>query len=211
MKLLPKNEQFDRLLQKHTDCIVEAAKLLHGLLAGDAASLNVAAGSILELEHQGDQIAHELFVCINRSILDPLDPEEMRGLVSRLDDIIDGIEDCAYRLSAYRLQTVPSGFSHMAALILLCSQQVAEAVGCFTEGRDMSAQCLEIRRLENVADEIDRANIDEVVSGHADPIESMKIKEILEFLERTVDRCEDVADVFRNALTRKHRIRPEVQ
>jgi uncharacterized protein len=58
--------------------------------------------------------------------------------------------------------------------------------------------CIEINRLENEADHIERNMLAELFRNETDAIALIRQKEIYELLETTTDRCEDVADVIQN-------------
>jgi uncharacterized protein Yka (UPF0111/DUF47 family) len=189
MKLLPRDARFFELLRSHTKRVVQAARVLRDGVSGGPASLPTAAIHIEQLEQQADGIVHDVLVRLNRSILAPLDPEDIHALASRLDDVLDGIEDCSYRLSAYRIACIPEKAVELCQIIVLASVQVEEAIRVLSAGKDVSPQCMEINRLENVADEIVRSSIEELMTGEGDAIERLKLKEIYEFLENTVDRC----------------------
>jgi hypothetical protein len=63
-------------------------------------------------------------------------------------------------------------------------------------------QCIEINRLENEADRIGRAAVVELFDKEKDPITLIKLKEVYEFFEETIDSCEDVADVLQNVVVK---------
>jgi uncharacterized protein Yka (UPF0111/DUF47 family) len=58
--------------------------------------------------------------------------------------------------------------------------------------------CIEVNRLENEADAIERTQVGNLFGSNIDPLTLMKQKEVIEILEQTTDLCEDVADVVQN-------------
>src|ERR1044072_7870212 len=101
MRLLPREEKFYHLFLKQVDIISEAARLLlEGVRAGNS-RLAGAATEINVLEHRGDEVIHELFTRLNSTFITPLDPEDIHSLSTRLDDVLDGIQDAVHRMVAY--------------------------------------------------------------------------------------------------------------
>jgi predicted phosphate transport protein (TIGR00153 family) len=109
MRLLPREEKFYELFVNQVDLISEASRLLlQGVKAGNTRLAEVAK-DIKRLEHQGDDIIHEIFTRLNSTFITPIDPEDIHSLSSRLDDVLDGIEDAAHRMMAYRVSPIPVG------------------------------------------------------------------------------------------------------
>jgi uncharacterized protein len=58
--------------------------------------------------------------------------------------------------------------------------------------------CIEVNRLENEADAVERTQVGNLFAANMDPLTLIKQKEVFEVLEQTTDLCEDVADVLQN-------------
>ena len=202
MRLFPREEKFFDLLEQQVERIVEAARLLNEGVRGDAQGLTRIAGEIKRIEHDADRITHQLFTRLNQTFVTPLDPEDLHSLGSSLDDVLDYIEDAAFRLSAYRVDPVPEGVHDLTANLYACCQVLEKAVGKLKSGQNMLEDCIEINRLENAADELVRRLVTTLFNEETDPIRLMKYKEIFEVLESATDRCEDVADVLQTVVVK---------
>src|ERR1700694_3647156 len=102
MNFLPRKERFYSFFLNQVELIREASRiLLDAVHAGDG-HLKKAAQDIAILEQKGDRVMHEIYLRLNQTFITPLDPEDIHSLSSRLDDVLDGIEDAAYRMVAYR-------------------------------------------------------------------------------------------------------------
>ena len=201
MRLLPREEKFYDLFVSQVDLISEAARLLlQGVKAGHA-RLDEVAKDIKRLEHQGDDIIHEIFTRLNATFITPLDPEDIHLLSSRLDDVLDGIEDAAHRMMAYQVRP-PPGMVQLCETIYSCSRAMKKAFQALDKKKEVSEHCIEINRLENEADHMVRGLVSELFEQEKDCITLIKIKEIYEFLEATMDHCEDVADVLQNVVVK---------
>jgi len=202
MRLLPRTEKFLHLFCDHAVLIEEAARLLVEGSRSDRQGMEKAAVAIRELEHQGDKIIHDIYVRLNQTFITPIDPEDIHLLSSRLDDVLDGIEDGAYSMAAYRLDPVPPAIVQLCEIIHQSARAITEAMRALEKNSPVIESCVEINRLENAADELLRTSLAELFENEKDPIRLIKCKEVYEFLEATTDRCEDVADVVQNVLVK---------
>lgn len=202
MRLLPREEKFYGLFIKQVELICQAsALLLQGTRAGNSRLAEVAK-DIIDLEHRADEVIHEIFTRLNQTFITPLDPEDIHALSSKLDDVMDGIEDAVHRMVAYRMTSLPQPVLTLAENINSCSQALSKAFHALEKNEKVMEHCIEINRLENEADRLVRRAVAELFDNEKDPILLIKLKEIYEFLEATTDRCEDVADVLQNVVVK---------
>ena len=202
MRLLPREEKFYRLFLKQVEIISEASRLLlDGVRAGNA-RLGAAAGEINALEHRGDELIHEIFTRLNQTFITPIDPEDIHNISSALDDVLDGIEDTAHRLVSYKIDPVPADMVTLAEIVDSCSKSLQAALEALERNGPIMEHCIEINRLENEADRIGRNAVVELFAMETNPITLIKLKEVYEFFENTIDSCEDVADVLQNVVVK---------
>lgn len=202
MHLFPREEKFFDLLEEQGLHLVEASRLLHDGVRSDAAAMARIAGEIKHIEHAADRVTHQLFTRLNQTFVTPLDPEDLHSLGSALDDVIDYIEDAAFRLSAYRVDPVPKGVSELTEIIHACCLRLQSAVGKLRNNQNMLEDCIEINRLENVADELVRKYVTHLFNEETNAIVLLKHKEIYEVLELATDLSEDVADVLQGIVVK---------
>jgi uncharacterized protein len=202
MRLLPREEKFYQLFLKQVEIISEASLLLvEGVRAGSS-RLTDAASEINALEHQGDEVIHELLTRLNQTFITPLDPEDIHNLSSALDNVLDGLEDTAHRLVSYRIHPIPATMVTLADLVASCAKSLKGAFVALEKSGPILDHCIEINRLENEADGIGRAAVADLFEREKDPITLIKLKEVYEFFEATIDSCEDVADVLQNVVVK---------
>jgi uncharacterized protein len=129
---------------------------------------------------------------------------DLHALATRLDDVVDGIEAVASRMVLYRIPEPTAAARELAGLIVASTEQIVDAVNRLPRITDVEKVCVEINRLENVADRVYRQAIAALFEGDRPAADLIKWKEIYEVLETTTDRCEDVADVVESiALKRR--------
>ena len=194
--LIPKEVRFFELFERQSEYIIQAAGLLHEM-AHNFSDARAKASAIKEVEHQGDQITHEIVRRLNTSFITPIDREDIHALATRLDDVLDYIEASAERLVVYRIKEPTSACRAMSDVIVSTAHAMDRAIRCL---RNMDPgfheHAVEVNRLENNADNLLRDSLAAMFEENTDPIEVIKWKEIYETMEIVTDRCEDVANVI---------------
>jgi len=202
MRLLPRDEEFYGLFLRHIDKTVRAATLLAEAADSADGHLATLASRIQALEQEGDEIIHEIYVRLNRTFITPIDPEDIHSLSSSLDDILDGIEECTYRFVAYRIKPTPPPMAELCRIILLSVRTLERAFTALSRNASLTEHTIEVNRLEQTADDIGREAVTGLFSTEKDCVQLMKLKEIYDLLEQTVDHCEDVADALQNVVVK---------
>lgn len=198
INLFPREETFLPQFNRAAGVLLEAALALDAI-AGDFRDLEVKVARIKHLEHEGDEIAHQTFALLSRTWITPIDREDMHDLVGALDDVLDHIDAAAARLVLYRIAAPSPELKSGTELIVQSVQAIQRAVpllGDLKNSKAIIEACVEIKRLENEADSLNRIAIGRLFDTEKDPIQVMKWKEIYENLEDATDRCEDVANVL---------------
>jgi predicted phosphate transport protein (TIGR00153 family) len=202
MKLLPREEKFYHLFLKQVEIISAACRLLlDGVRAGNSRLATVAT-EINVLENKGDEVIHEIFTRLNQTFITPIDPEDIHNISTALDNVLDGVEDTAHRLVSYRINPIPPAMVTLAEIIASCAKALKAAFEALEKGGSVMEHCIEINRLENEGDLIGRSAVVDLFDKEKDPITLIKLKEVYDFLEATIDSCEDVADVLQNVVVK---------
>lgn len=198
MRFLPREEKFFALFLNQVTIISQAARLLmDGTRAGNP-KLQSSNTKIGQLEREGDEIIHDVFRRLNQTFITPIDPEDIHSIASRLDDVLDGIEDAAHRITAYQLEPIPPTVLKLCEIVYDCSEVLQTAFEALSVSKPLLDSCIEINRLEDSADQLMRQAVADLFRTEKDPIALIKLREVYEVLEETIDRCEDVADVLQN-------------
>src|SRR6266478_5457002 len=194
--LIPREVRFFELFDQQSEHILKAAALLHELVH-NFADARAKTHMIKEIEHQGDQITHEVVKRLNTTFITPIDREDIHDLATRLDDVLDYIEAAAERLVVYRIKEPTSPARAMSEVIVQQTHAMDRAIKCLrTMDPGFHEHAVEVNRLENSADALLRDSLAALFEEAGDPIEVIKWKEIYETMEIVTDRCEDVANVI---------------
>jgi predicted phosphate transport protein (TIGR00153 family) len=195
-RLVPRDVSFFDAFEAQGRLIVQAAGLLRELVQ-DFPDARAKLHAINEVEHQADQITHEVVRRLNTTFITPIDREDIHDLASRLDDVLDYVDAAAERLVVYRIAAPTSACRAMSEVIVAIAAETERAIRCLrTSDPGFHAHAVEVNRLENAADELLRDSLAELFDSRTDPIEVIKWKEIYETMEVVTDRCEDVANVI---------------
>ncbi|MEK7395558.1 MAG: DUF47 family protein [Candidatus Poribacteria bacterium] len=204
-KFLPKGFNFLELFEKQVDCAVEASRYF-SMLVSKITLDDTYVKKMQELEHQGDEAAHEIIEHLNKTFITPFDREDIHELTKELDNITDMIYNIARRLAIYRFNEVNETLVNFASVIEKSVQEVASVVkglNNLKNSKSIQESCVEINRLENVGDTMRDSALAELFDTIKDPILVIKWKEIYEFAETVLDICEDVANVVESILVKQ--------
>jgi predicted phosphate transport protein (TIGR00153 family) len=196
MGLLPKDEKFFDLFCDHSKLICRASDLLYKGLGAGYNEMCRTSPEIKEIEKRGDEIVHDIFRRLEATFLTPIDPEDIQALATALDNVLDHIEDVTFRIVAYRLNPIPEAAVRLAEIVKRSCEAVSAAVQALQKKQSLAEHSIEVNRLENEADTLERMLMADLFRTELDPITLIKQKEVYEILEQTTDRCEDVADVL---------------
>src|SRR5437667_6705402 len=197
-RLLPRDEDFFSLFERHAALTVEGAKQFATLVAGGQ-NVPALAARIKEIEHETDVITHACVERLHTTLITPFDRDDIHRLITRMDDVMDFIESASERMALYELREMTREVQDLAAVLVRATEAVARAVAGLRNVRraqGMLEQCIEVNRLENEGDEIVRNAVAKLFKENADPLLVMKWKEVYEALENATDRCEDVANII---------------
>src|SRR5205085_630930 len=171
--------------------------LMSGLESGYGGMCQISK-EMKALEQSGDEVIHEIFSKLQSTFITPFDPEDIQTLATTLDNVLDSIEDATFRIVAYRLDPLPDAAVQLGQMIDDCCRALARAMTSLRDRKSVMEDCIEVNRLENEADAVERTQVGNLFASNMDPLTLMKQKEVFEVLEQTTDLCEDVADVVQN-------------
>jgi hypothetical protein len=195
---LPAEVKFYDYFEKQSTNLVEGARLLKNLV-DDFQNVEEQVGQINEVEHKGDFIVHEVTELLPRTLITPIDSEDIMRLVSALDDALDAMQAAALRMSIYQVTDVRKPARRLAALILESAQELDAAIKGLRDKREYAhirQRIVQINTLENNGDRVLFDGLVSLVAHREDMFDFMRWKEIYELLEATTDRIEDAGDII---------------
>jgi len=198
LPFMPREEKFFELFESSAHNMVNAAKKLQELIH-NWENVEGKVNEITELEHIGDTITHQIVERLHRTFVTPFDREDIALLAHSLDDVTDFIQAAADSMLIYKVDPPGQRAKELADVIVQSAIEVEKAMPELrrpTESKQVLERCVEMNRLENVADRIFRSAIGELFDDTTDITKIIKWREIYEHMEMATDRCEDVANVL---------------
>jgi uncharacterized protein len=204
-RLMPREGRFFSLFDQHAKLIVDGAIALADVLKHyDNKNDREAGIKIIEdAEHGADRITHETVQLLHTTFVTPFDRDDIHRLISRMDDVLDLIQDTGESLVLYDIQKITPEATQLAELLLRCSERVQSAVGLMASMADAPAIlkiCQEIDRLESDADKVMRAAISDLFRNEQDTRQLIKLKAVYEAIESATDKCQDVANTIESVV-----------
>jgi predicted phosphate transport protein (TIGR00153 family) len=198
LPFVPKENKFFVLFEESAANTKKAAEALKELM-DTWQFVDSRVAEITELEHRGDNITHEIISMLHRTFVTPLDREDIALLAHTMDDIIDFIHSAADAMFIYKIKAPTERAKQLADIVVKAVDEVQKAISALPKRSKLKVileECVEINRLENMADRVYRAAIGELFDDNKDIAELIKWREIYEHMESATDRAEDVANVL---------------
>jgi len=175
--------------------IVRAAKELR-TLASNMNDADQIYPRIKQIEHQNDELVHEVFTKLNRSFAAPFEQNEISSLTKSMDDVIDMIHAAAIRIKLYEIRNEDKAISEFSENIYECATLIYQAIEQLPNIRGENTIheiCIKIN--ENLCDTLLNQSVASLFRN-SDPVKIIKLKEVYEYLEIVTDKCEDVQTCY---------------
>jgi len=195
---VPREEKFFDLFEQSAQNMVKAAHKLKELV-DTWENVEEKVGEITKLEHEGDTVTHQIMAQLHRTFVTPFDREDIALLAHALDDVTDFIHAAADAMFLYRVDCPSQRARELADIIVQAATEVEETMPQLRRRIVLSQilkRCVEINRLENIADRVFRSAMAELFDDSTDIAYIIKWREIYEHMEQATDMCEDVANVL---------------
>ena len=200
-RFMPREGKFFDLFNAHAEQIVAGGRELVAMMneiSDSVASAEGHAKNIDRIETSADKITHETVALLHRTFITPLDRDEIHQLISKMDDILDMIQDVAESLVLFDVRKVTQEARQLAEIAQSCCERVKSVVALLhnmEHAQSILKTCREIDQLESDADRVMRSAISRLFRNEPDVRQLIKFKGIYEMLETVTDRCEDVANI----------------
>ena len=193
--LLPRDRTFFDLFIQAGQNSLHAARLLDEMMNTwpDSGGLS---RSIVEAEQEGDRITHEIIKRLNSTFVTPIDREDIYGLATQMDDIVDFTEEAADFLGLYKIEAPMEQAQALTKVLVASCEQLAMGLEGLPTFKDLDKYWIEIHRLENDGDRISRDAVASLFSNGIDPMVVIRWKDMFAVLENAIDATETVAQIL---------------
>lgn len=194
-RLIPREESFYELFVQDAEIMVQAAEVLQDIVT-TFEDVEAKARRLHDLEHEMDEVTHEVMRRLNTTFVTPIDREDIHELASSLDDVLDHLDAAADLFVLHRIEQPLPEMKAQAELLLRAAKSTEEAMRKLPAFDTLSSYWVEINRLENEGDRIYRKGIADLFSGDYKAMDVLKWRDIIDELEAAMDELEDVANTL---------------
>ncbi|HUM96263.1 MAG TPA: DUF47 family protein [Chitinophagaceae bacterium] len=201
---MPKTKIFNELFEKVAANVAIMSDKLRELVGeADFDKRAVLITQIEDLEHDNDDLTHNIFTELGRNFITPFDREDIHYLATSLDDIADYIYSSAKKINFYRVNPNDIGFQKLAEVIQMSAAELKSAVGQLRNMKNMKSiteSLVRVNSYENQADDLFDMSIERLFETEPDAKEVIKKREIYQVMELATDKCEDAANVIESII-----------
>ncbi len=197
-RLMPRENRFFELFNEHAEEVVLGSRELAALMS-NGADLEHRTYNIESAEKRADRITQTTIELLHKTFITPLDRDDIHKLITKMDDILDLIEDAAQLVFIYDIRVVTAEEKRLADICVVCGEKVQEAVQLLSNMKNAATImqiCDDIDRLESEADHVMRSAMAKLFRDEPDVRQLIKLRAVYQTLEAVTDTCEDVANII---------------
>ncbi len=188
----PSEENFFELFEALGDKALAAAECLDDVMQRFH-RLPLAVERIEDIEHEADEIVHEVVRRLNTTFVTPalFDREDIYRVAERLDDIIDQTKGAIDRLQLFKIEKPTDRCKELVKIFVQAAECLQSNMHNLAGLKPTDCEYVaEVNTLENQADVVNRAAMSELFQYEGDPRQIMKWLQIYQFIEEAIDSCE---------------------
>lgn len=206
-RFTPKEPKFFPLLKQLSEILSASSSILVESLRHDSPTERANYYKLIkDKEREGDKLTHLIFDELGTTFITPFDREDIHDLASSIDDVIDGINSSAKRITIYNPRHISDSGKELSLLIQQEAHYISKAMDELETFRKkpttLRDYCTKLHDIENQADDVYELFITKLFEEEKDSIELIKIKEIMHELEKTTDAAEHVGKILRNLIVK---------
>lgn len=199
-----KNNNYFELIKQHSSYCVEASNLLEEILCKfNPDSVNVYRSQMHGIEHNADEVHHDILNKLSTEFITPIDQEDILHLVQIIDDIADALDEVILDVYMYHIDVIPERTAELSKVVNKCVKALHEAV-CelknFKKPDTLRTLLIKVNDIEIAADTIYTEAIYQLFGSTTDGKTLLGAKAVYEGLEDCCDLCEHAADVIEQVI-----------
>ncbi len=201
---IPREIKFFDLFDEQAKKIVQAAQLFLKIVVENRFN-DVTVREMSDLEHDCDDLTHDIIDKLNRTFITPFDREDIHNIAQEMDNVVDLIYSITKRMNLYNLKS-NDDMLQFARLIEESAGNVAGAIRCMRHSKmkdEMMKYCIEVNRLENAGDQLRDFVLAKLFKKTKDPIKVIKWKDVYTDAETVLDQCEDVVNIIESVMVKQ--------
>jgi uncharacterized protein len=195
LPFIPREEKFFDMFVEDASNVLAGARMLEEFFRSYDQRERLAS-QLQDLEKRGDTISHDIGHRLENTFVTPFDREDIIQLITRLDDIIDWVEEVADTCILYKIEAPTPEAQAQAAIITKQCEEIVRALEKLKSFKDVAPHWIEVHRLENEGDRVTRQAMADLFTNGDEPMTVIKWKDVYALLESAIDAAEDVANVI---------------
>ena len=195
LKFIPREKAFFAQFTRAAENMLEGARLLQRMV-GDFSDPKASAAAIVDVEHAGDAITHEIINTLNSTFVTPIDREDIHALTAGLDDVLDYIEAASDMLVLHHVEAPTEAVQSQAAVLVRACEAVLECVRRLESFKGLEPFWEQVHEIEKEGDRIFRQTVADLFDGRHKAMDVLKWKGIYDEVEAAIDQCEKIADTL---------------
>jgi uncharacterized protein len=202
LALVPRTTEFYVLFTQAGANALEAARRAE-VRFREFPDSSVTQADVKALEHEGDRITREIIQLLNTQYVTPFDREDIYGLATAIDDVVDHIEEACDSLELYAVEKAIPEALEQCRILVDAVELLAFALADLKSRRGVQATLVELKNREDEGDRVVRDAIAALFKeSGSDPLLVIRWKDIFEGLEEALDACESAANVVANIVVK---------
>lgn len=193
--LVPRDQTFFDLFIEAGQNSLRAAGMLNEMISAWPEDIGMGR-EILIAEQEGDRITHDIIQRLNSTFVTPIDREDIYGLATQLDDVVDYVEEVADLLGLYQIEAPMAQAIELTEILVASCEQLAAGLEGLPTFKDLDKYWIEIHRLENDGDRVSRDAVASLFSNGIDPMVVIRWKDVFAVLEKAIDSTETAAHIL---------------
>ena len=194
VRLIPRDERFLELFTADGENLVKAARALESMIV-EYDRLDERVAEIRILEKAGDGIDAQINERLENAFITPFDRSDIHELSSRVDDILDGIQEVAETFVLYGIAAPTEEARSLGRILAASAAQLAIVLGKLEGLKGLEPHLRQVHDLEHEADGLSRAAIARLFGGGFEALEVIKWRDVYHALEEAIDAAEDAAEI----------------
>lgn len=203
----PQDTKFIPLLQETSSILVQTSIYLHELFQLNTPESRIELCKLIKAEEvKGDRITGRIFKALNDTFITPFDREDIHALADEMDDVIDAINRSAQKVLLYSPQCLPESTRRLSEIVLKGSKEIQAAVQELSKmkrnDQELRLHCKNIKQFEEDADVVYEVGIMTLFKEETDTVELIKLKEIIQELEKSANKINNVGKLLKTILVK---------
>lgn len=176
----------------------DGGQYFHDFKIKEEEHLNEFQKNMKEYEHKGDVFVDEIIKELNGTFITPIEREDAMELAVHMDEILDGLEQCAAHFYMYNIYDIDNYMVELSDMLNKCIIEINHAVELLSQKKltQIRQHSIKIKEYEEKCDILERKAIKELFEKEKNVIRLIQYKEIYELLEDTADECQRVGKVL---------------